>query len=80
MSKHETSMDWIYDHTPIIVSFEPTIDSNDGYEFEALTIRMKIPLYKTITKRHLKYTPTDRKLIDVLDEMYKELLSASLSH
>ena len=80
MSKYKTPMDWIYDHSPIIVSFEPTVDSNDSYEFEALTIRMKIPLYKAITKRHFEYTPTDRKLIDVLDEMYKDLLSASISH
>ena len=80
MSKHETPMDWIYDHAHTIVSFERTIDSNDSYNFEALTIRIKIPLYKTITERHLKYTPTDRKLIDVLDEMYRDLLSASLNH
>jgi hypothetical protein len=82
MSKHKTPMDWIYDHSPIIVSFEPTIDSvsYDPYEFEALTIRMKIPLYKTITERHIEYTPADDVLIDTLDEMYKDLLLASLSH
>lgn len=80
MKTPETPMDWIYDHPNTIVSFHQTTDSNRLYGFKALTIRMKFPLCKTITKRHLEYTPTDDILIDILDEMYKNLLLALLSH
>ena len=82
MSKHKTPMDWIYDHCGVIVSFERTIDSNDGYEFEALTIKMELVYesldrrkpYKILTERHLKYTPTDTALVITLDEMYQDIL------
>ena len=83
MSKHKTPMDWIYDHCGVVVSFERTIDSNDGYEFEALTIKMELVYeshlsrrsYKKVTERHLKYTPTDVALVNILDEMYRDILT-----
>lgn len=82
MSKRKTISDWIHDHTDIIVSFEWTMNSvaYNSYKSNALTIRMKIPLYKTMTKRHLECTPDDDIFINILDEMYDDLLSASISH
>ena len=82
MSRHKTLSNWIHDHTDIIVSFEWTMNSvaYDSYKSNALIIIMKIPLCKTMTKRHLECTPDDDVLIGILDEMYKDLLSASISH